>query len=966
MKNQSYAKNMRFFLVKLFLLLFFFAGICSESFAQGIPFVPPTFNYTTHNYNAGNQNWAIAQGKNRVIYVGNDFGLLSFDGVNWKLNPLPNNLSVKSIFIDNSSDEEKIYVGSFEEFGFFQKNEKNELIYHSLKHLIKDFMLYNDEVWTINKLENNIFFQTFSSYFVYNISDNTVKAEKPYPAPLYFFTANDKLYAQFINEHFYVFDGSQFQLLLTRDKLNNDHVVSILPFKNELYLITTNSGFFSYDLISKNLSRKETIIDNELKSETVNRVAMLSDSAFVLGTLNNGLYALKTDGTVLWRLNRDNGLFNNTVLGLFNDVDNNLWAALDNGVSYIQANSPLSFFEPQNIRIGLVEDILVKDNKLYMATNQGIYTYSENQKSIYQLPDFNVQSWFIRSFDDQIITGNNTGTSFIANDRKIELPEASTGGTDIKAIKVHDRDLLLESTYTALQAYFRDRNGQWTYSHKIDNFFDLINQIEYDHSGNIWANHMYKGVYKLRLDEQVQRVAEQEFYSSLDNTATATKPVRTMKLKGRIVFTNGNAFYTFDDIIQKIIPFDQLNQELPQLADTRNIISLNDSAFWFLRPEEYTLVKFTSGKYQVLDKVPFGILNNPPNTGRGNIYVDKNYNSYFCLNGGIGKYSFSDNYSTNLPILEISKIRTYNRRIDIPTNLPVNKKNMVNFSDNNFAFEFQYPDYSKKKFIVECFLENYDSRWISTASDFTITYSNLPANSYTLNARVLNDMGEILSTVSIAFQVKNPWYKTTLSIFVYIIFIGLLLVFLIRKYIRMVVKRKNKLFVQQEKERIAQLDHQEKLIAEMKSEKLQNELTYKSKELANATMMVINHEELLNKLKSEIQENIRAGRLNRSHGSNLVKIIESNLSGEDDWALFQENFDLIHENFFRKLTEQYSALTPGDLRLCALLRLNYSSKEIAKMLNLTLRGVEAARYRLRKKLNLNEEENLTSFIINFK
>lgn len=964
MKNQSYAKNMRFFLVKLFLLLFFFAGICSESFAQGIPFVPPTFNYTTHNYNAGNQNWAIAQGKNRVIYVGNDFGLLSFDGVNWKLNPLPNNLSVKSIFIDNSSDEEKIYVGSFEEFGFFQKNEKNELIYHSLKHLIKDFMLYNDEVWTINKLENNIFFQTFSSYFVYNISDNTVKAEKPYPAPLYFFTANDKLYAQFINEHFYVFDGSQFQLLLTRDKLNNDHVVSILPFKNELYLITTNSGFFSYDLISKNLSRKETIIDNELKSETVNRVAMLSDSAFVLGTLNNGLYALKTDGTVLWRLNRDNGLFNNTVLGLFNDVDNNLWAALDNGVSYIQANSPLSFFEPQNIRIGLVEDILVKDNKLYMATNQGIYSYSNEQKEIYQLPDFNVQSWFIRSFDNQMITGNNIGTSFIVNNRKIELPEESTGGTDIKAMKVQDKDFLLESTYTALQVYFRNANGQWMYSHKVEDFFDLIYQLEQDHVGNIWATHMYKGVYKLRLDEQLKRVASREFHTILDSTETETKPIRTMKLKGRIVFTNGKKFYTYDDISQKIILYSQLNHDLPLLADTRNIVSINDTAFWFLRPQEYTLVKFSSGKYQVFDKISFSILNNPPNTGRGNIFVDENNTSYFCLNGGIGKHNFNENFRTDMPNLEISKVWSYNRKIDIPNNLAINAKNMIDFSENNLTFEFQYPDYSKKKFSVECFLLNYDPRWIPTSSDLTITYANLPANSYILKARVLSDVGEELSSTTFSFEIKNPWYKTVAAIFIYSVLIGLLLVFMVRKYIQLAVKRKNRVFEQQEKERIAQLDRQEKLIAEMNSEKLRNELTYKSKELANAAMRIINQEELLNKLKKEIQENVRSGRINRSHGTNLIKLIDSNLSGEDEWALFQENFDLIHENFFRKLTEQYPTLTPGDLRLCALLRLNYSSKEIAKMLNLTLRGVEAARYRLRKKLNLDEQENLVSFVIN--
>lgn len=957
---------MRFLLVKSFLLLLVLTSICSKNFAQNIPFVPPAFNYTTHNYNTGNQNWAIAQGKNRIIYVGNDYGLLSFDGVNWKLNPLPNNLSVKSILVDNSSGEEKIYVGSFEEFGFFQKNDKNELLYHSLKHLIKDFVLYNDEVWTINKLENNIFFQTFSSYFIYNESDNTLTAEKPFPAPLYFFTVQDRLYAQFIDEHFYIFDGSQFQLLFTRDKLNNDQVVSVFPFNDQLYLVTAKNGIYSYDSTSKNLSRKETAIDNELKSETVNRVVMLSDSTFVLGTLNNGLYALKTDGTVLWRLNRDNGLFNNTVLGLFNDEDNNLWAALDNGVSYIQTSSSLSFFEPQNIRIGLVEDILVKDDKFYVATNQGVYTYSDDGSGIFLLPDFNVQSWFIRSFDNQIITGNNTGTSFIVNDRRVELPEASTGGTDIKAMKIHNRDFLLESTYTALQVYFRNDNGQWMYSHKVENFFDLINQVEQDHSGNIWASHMYKGVYKLRLDEQLHRVVLREFYPTLDSTATTSKLIRTMKLKGRVIFTNGNAFYTYDDITQKIILFGQLNQELPQLTDTRNIVSINDTAFWFLRPEEYTLVKFTLGKYQIFDKIPFGILNNPPNTGRGNIYVDKNSVSYFCLNGGIGKYDALDIYQSNLPILEISRIWSYNRKNDTPNNLPANKRNVINFSENNLTFEFQYPDYSKKKFTVECFLENYDTRWMPTASDFTITYPNLPANSYVLNSRVLNDTGEILSTLSIPFQVKNPWYKTTLAIIIYIVLIGLLVAFTIRKYIRMVVRRKNKLFAQQEKERIAQLDRQEKLIAEMKSEKLQNELTFKSKELANATMMVINHEELLNKLKSEIQENVRIGRLNRSHGSKMIKLIDSNLSGEDEWTLFQENFDLIHENFFRKLTEQYSTLTPGDLRLCALLRLNYSSKEIAKMLNLTLRGVEAARYRLRKKLNLEEDENLVSFIINFK
>lgn len=81
-------------------------------------------------------------------------------------------------------------------------------------------------------------------------------------------------------------------------------------------------------------------------------------------------------------------------------------------------------------------------------------------------------------------------------------------------------------------------------------------------------------------------------------------------------------------------------------------------------------------------------------------------------------------------------------------------------------------------------------------------------------------------------------------------------------------------------------------------------------------------------------------------------MIEENISGEDEWAIFQTNFDRIHEKFFTNLKERYPDLTPGDLRLCALLRLNMPTKDMARMQNLSVRGIEAARYRLRKKLNL--------------
>ncbi|WP_329905087.1 hypothetical protein [Porphyromonas pogonae] len=82
--------------IRMLLSCLTFFIVCNAE-AQDIPFVPPSYNYTTNHYDGGNQNWAVAQGKDGIMYIGNNNGLLTFDGTNWQLYELPNKLSVKSI-----------------------------------------------------------------------------------------------------------------------------------------------------------------------------------------------------------------------------------------------------------------------------------------------------------------------------------------------------------------------------------------------------------------------------------------------------------------------------------------------------------------------------------------------------------------------------------------------------------------------------------------------------------------------------------------------------------------------------------------------------------------------------------------------------------------------------------------------------------------------------------------------------
>jgi FixJ family two-component response regulator len=86
---------------------------------------------------------------------------------------------------------------------------------------------------------------------------------------------------------------------------------------------------------------------------------------------------------------------------------------------------------------------------------------------------------------------------------------------------------------------------------------------------------------------------------------------------------------------------------------------------------------------------------------------------------------------------------------------------------------------------------------------------------------------------------------------------------------------------------------------------------------------------------------------------------------EDDWESFARHFDQVHTDFIKRLKEKYPQLSPKDLKLCAYLRMNLVSKEIAPLLNISVRGVEISRYRLRKKMQLHAEVNLTDYMIHF-
>jgi DNA-binding CsgD family transcriptional regulator len=148
---------------------------------------------------------------------------------------------------------------------------------------------------------------------------------------------------------------------------------------------------------------------------------------------------------------------------------------------------------------------------------------------------------------------------------------------------------------------------------------------------------------------------------------------------------------------------------------------------------------------------------------------------------------------------------------------------------------------------------------------------------------------------------------------------------------------------------------------------LEAELSEKGKEIAQMALGVYSREQVINNLKESIstQQGSEEG-FSRKQMKELLSRIKSDMSDLEFWHIYQKNIDLIHEHFFRNLRERYPSLTHSDLRFCALLRLNLSTKDIAKFTNLTVRGVETARYRLRRKFNIPSDMSLVTFLIEMK
>ena len=927
----------RFFTIAILYILYLSSHI--YVLAQELP---PILNFTPTVYNAENQNWMLSQAPNKFIYAANNEGLLEFNGAEWTLYPSPNNTVLRAV----KAIENRIYTGCYMEFGFWEKNAFGTLEYQTLTSTFNAPMIEDEHVWNIITYDEWILFQTFERIYFYNPKTQDTSIINSEHGISRVFNVDDVIYYHVDNEGLYKIEAGAPQLILSQKTLGADKIINLFATKNGLLIQTRALGFFT--LHHNELNTWDVPVNDTLKNMHVLSSLQLRDKSFVIGTIKNGLLYVSPEGEIQYNINRNNGLANNTVLNLFEDADHNIWAGLDIGINCINIKSPIRVFNDDEGRIGTVYTALVYQDYLYLGTNQGLfYKKNKSAESFKFITGTSGQVWNLFTHDDTLFCGHHKGT-FVINKAQAILVSNTPGTWGFKAIS-HRKNLLLEGNYNGLNV-LEKQGDQWHFRNKIEGFDNSARFFECKDNRTIWVSHGYKGIFKLSINTDFTEATA----VVLDTTLQTDKNSSLIRFKNKILYADKAGVFGYDSITNTF----KKNLELSPIVTQSEYISGK-----LVVDDTEKLWGFSKDNMSYVD------INHLTNT----LKINQIAIPYYLRKGQIGYENIAHTSEQNYLIgitdgylsLDLSKINYEHKhliRLNAITLLPLDNTDIAvdlkedgnfDYVNNSISFKYSVPNFSSyNKVQYQYKLEGRSNTWSEWSSKTTLTFDNLAFGDYNLQLRAKVGNTPSQNTIHYNFTIKRPWFLSNLAIGCYIILV-FLLAYCIHKSYKKYFKR-----LHEHKE----LEN-ERLITSMKNEKLNQKIESKNRELAISTMSLIKKNEVLNGIKKELKKELKKKKLVEE--SKSIKLINDNLNDSKDWSFFEQAFNNADKDFLEKIKKVHPDLTPNDLRFCAYLRLNLSSKEMAPLLNISLRSVETKRYRLRKKLGLDQDSSLVNYILNF-
>ncbi|PSL50330.1 two component regulator with propeller domain [Chitinophaga niastensis] len=958
--------------MKIWWLVILINGWAIIALGQNTIGLPQIINYNKGDFQAGTQTWDIKQDSRGIMYFANNEGMLTYDGSHWKIYPLPNKTIVRALAIDNN---DRIFAGAQDEIGFFTPGYNGSLTYTSLKNLLPPSQNKFADIWRIEIYKESVFFQASDRILEYR--NNSIKV---YPNEwLYLKKAGDVLYAQDKANGLLQFKNHEWIPVGNKRSLTNVMVSGIIKIGTDSLLINTQFDGL-YFLHNDSIVKKQPAFSSScvFVSEQIN------PAEFVTGTTAEGCLVLDFNGHIVQKISRTEGLQNNNVLCVFLDKDNNLWAGLNNGISFIAYNAAIKYITPNKSNELSGYSTRIFDKQLYMGTSDGAYyvplsdtggDLSFSKGDFIHIKNSKGEVWRFDEVNKRILMGQHTGSFVIQNN--ISMPLAYGVGAWLfkPTSAVFPARNILVGTYTGLKM-LEFNQDKFVDKGMLEGISESIRFLEIDNNNTIWASHPYRGVYQLQLSPDNKKISSQLFTDSAGLPSALGNYV--FKIKNRVVFATGKGIYEFDPATSRFIPSSFLTPVFGNM-EIRYLNEDTDGNIWFCSGKKMGVVSFNApaaGKPFAITWIPE--LNGKILLGFENIYAFNKENIFIGSDKGIIHLNY-EKYTTNKQAVKVllGQVKASGKSDSIifggyfhhrsATGYQQGEQEIAALSKsyNSFHFEYSSPSYGMQNNIEYSYqLEGYDSRWSAWSAKSEKDYTNLPDGKYIFKIKAHDNLGHESDIVTYSFVVKPAWYKTIWAYVLYVLlFLGVL--YLLHKWQERVLHLQQRRF-DEEQQRLKyihqlELEKNEKEIMKLQNEKLASEIHFKNNALADASMHLVERGDALVKVK-DILAAVYKKNGNNPEIKNALLLLSDVERNNANWDQFASHFDEINNDFLKKLKNKFPALTNTDLKVCAYLQLKLSTKEIAQLMAISVRGVEIKRYRLRKKLNLTTEQSMSDFL----
>lgn len=750
--------------------------------------------FLPQEYKAQGQNWAVIQNRRGLIYVGNNDGVLEYDGERWRLIPVANQTTVRSLCID---ENDRIYVGAVGEIGYLEADAVGATRYVSLMERLPLEDRKFSEVWRCFVTPKGVMFTTFQKIF--RVNTDNVKVWR---------TKSTYLLGHYVHHRFFVHElelgllelrDDQLQLVADGKRFASDKIYTMMEWYEgeeisgvkpmpQILIGTRNQGFFIFD--GKFYRPWKTEIEQELKMNLLYNGAQLNDGRLVFGTIQGGLYILDLQGRLLAHLDRNSGLPDQAIYSTRVDHSGGLWLTLDRGIVRIEIDNPLTQFHENNGLIGAVLNTHRFQSTLYAATTQGIFQMQAGPRaSFHRIPGTDGPSWQLMNWRDRILIANYQGVYQLRatpSTTASHLPSAQIdkllsvdSALSFAPSKRHP-DLLLVGARHGISV-MRFRNDAWENLGNVIGLNDEVRTLLEDEQGRWWLGTNTSGALRLSFPN----MAEYPLQAKIERFGVAQGLPSAIKFWGYqlhngIRFGSSEGVYRFNEALQSFEP----DSAYSQLFSTpRPVYSLHQDqggGVWMISHDK------AKGKEELGKVIPqpdgqflwsyqaFRAIAGERAEGMQRILTDADGVSWFGGTKGLFRYdprvnkNYHAPYATMIRQVSIANETIYGGGKEV-------KAPVFEYQDKRIRFDYAAPSYDGRDANqYQVFLEGSDRSWSDWSRENYRDYSNLYEGNYRFRVRAKNLYDNLSEEASYAFTINAPWYRMLWAYVVYaLLFVGI-------------------------------------------------------------------------------------------------------------------------------------------------------------------------------------------------